>query len=326
MERYIKQELTPYLLNDLTITTAQVTIAMANYNSNLIPFGPWANCTLDLCPLEISVFRYLPNIPANATFLAVFGVLLILHVVQGARHKTWAYMGCIVAGCVLEIAGYVGRIMLHDDPFDFNAFLVNLGNTPGPSAAQRTQLTERSTHNHCPYLLLCSYLCPVDTSVCTQLSLSYSIALLAFLNNAASITHTDRSISRLNPRFITFTFIPCDIISLVLQGAGGALSAGASTVDGTKIGVDVSKAGLIFQVITLVLFIGLSTDYLVALRKSHQKRGISLEKLMKLVIVWLGVATVLILVRCIFRIYELKDGYFAPAFRDEGTFIAFESV
>lgn len=36
-------------------------------------------------------------------------------------------MSCIVAGCALEIAGYVGRIMLHDNPFDFNAFLVNLG-------------------------------------------------------------------------------------------------------------------------------------------------------------------------------------------------------
>lgn len=142
----------------------------------------------------------------------------------------------------------------------------------------------------------------------------------------SSINHIDRSISRLNPRFITFTFIPCDIISLVLQGAGGALSAGSSTPEGTKVGVDVSKAGLIFQMITLVLFIGLTTDYLVAMRSSHTKRGISLEKPMRKMIAWLSVATVLILVRCIFRVYELKDGYFAPAFRDEGTFIAFESA
>lgn len=140
------------------------------------------------------------------------------------------------------------------------------------------------------------------------------------------IDYTNRSVSRFNPRFITFTFIPCDIISLVLQGSGGALSAGAETVDGTKVGVDVSKAGLIFQVITLVLFIGLSLDYLSTVRVTHRKCGIKMEKPLTIMVAWLGAATIFILVRCIFRIYELKDGYFAPAFRDEGTFIAFESV
>ncbi|KAJ4986011.1 parasitic phase-specific protein psp-1-like protein [Stagonosporopsis vannaccii] len=253
----------------------------------LIAFGPWANCTLDLCPLEWSVFRYLPSIPATATFLGVFGLLLTLHVIQGVRYKTWAYMGCIVAGCALEIAGYVGRIMLHGNPFDFNAFLVNL----------------------VPITIAPVFFCAAIYVQLTQV-----------------INHIDRSISRLHPRFITFTFIPCDIISLVLQGAGGALSAGASTQEGTKVGVDVSKAGLIFQVITLVLFIALSTDYLLALKRSHMKGDVSLEKPLKMMVAWLSVATVLILVRCIFRIYELKDGYFAPAFRDEKTFIAFESA
>lgn len=146
------------------------------------------------------------------------------------------------------------------------------------------------------------------------------------LINLSSVLYTDRSVFRINPRFVTFTLIPCDIVSLVLQGAGGALSAAATTVDGTKIGVDVSKAGLIFQVITLVLFSILSLDYLWALRTSHRKSGQRMEKALKTMVIWLAAATILILVRCVFRIYELKGGYFAPAFRDEGTFIAFESV
>lgn len=104
------------------------------------------------------------------------------------------------------------------------------------------------------------------------------------------------------------------------------MSAGADTAEGTELGVDVSKAGLIFQVITLVLFICLSTDYLLLLRRLLNKTDARMEKRTKIVVAWLSAATILILVRCIFRIYELKDGYFAPAFRDEGTFIAFESV
>lgn len=112
----------------------------------------------------------------------------------------------------------------------------------------------------------------------------------------------------------------------MLQGTGGALSAGAQTADGTKTGVDVSKAGLIFQVVTLVLFIVLSADFLLDLRRKSRKTGTHTEKGLKRVLGWLGTATILILIRCVFRIAELKDGYFAPAFRDEGTFITFESV
>lgn len=146
------------------------------------------------------------------------------------------------------------------------------------------------------------------------------------LTPSFSITHTDRSLSRFSPRIITFVFIPCDIISLVLQGTGGALSAGAQTADGTKVGVDVSKAGLIFQVVTLVLFIGLSLDFLWALQRSNKHTSKKVEKSSKMMVIWIATATILILIRCMFRIYELNDGYFAPAFREEGTFIAFESV
>lgn len=141
-----------------------------------IAFGPWANCTLDICLLEWSVFQYLPSIPANATFLGVFGLLLILHAVQGIRYKAWAYMGCIVAGCALEIAGYVGRIMLHANPFDFNAFLVNLGKTLEPSTARQVVLTEYSTHHRRPGLLLRSDICPVDAGVRSK-ALARSTAL-----------------------------------------------------------------------------------------------------------------------------------------------------
>lgn len=87
-----------------------------------------------------------------------------------------------------------------------------------------------------------------------------------------------------------------------------------------------SKAGLIFQVVTLVLFIGLSLDFLWALQRSNKHTSKKVEKSSKMMVIWIATATILILIRCMFRIYELNDGYFAPAFREEGTFIAFESV
>lgn len=102
---------------------------MANDYFYPIGFGPSANCKLGIpgCTLDISVFQYLPSVAANATFLAAFALLMVVHIAQGIRYKAWTYMGCVVAGCALELAGYVGRILLHDNPFDFNAFLINLG-------------------------------------------------------------------------------------------------------------------------------------------------------------------------------------------------------
>jgi hypothetical protein len=99
---------------------------MSGYPNGLIAFGPQANCTLDLCPLEWSIFQYQPSIGANAAFIAIFGLLLFLHLAQGVWYKAWGYMGCMLAGCILQIIGYAGRIMLHDNPFDFNAFLIQI--------------------------------------------------------------------------------------------------------------------------------------------------------------------------------------------------------
>ena len=99
---------------------------MSGYPDGLVPFGPLANCTLALCPIEWSVFQYRPSIAANAAFIAIFGLLLAVQLFQGIWFKTWGYMACIAAGSILQIIGYVGRILLHGNPFDFNAFLIQI--------------------------------------------------------------------------------------------------------------------------------------------------------------------------------------------------------
>lgn len=92
----------------------------------MIAFGPLANCTLDLCPIEYSILRYQPNIPANAIFIAVFGLSLLVHTYQGVRSKTWGFAASMVSGCILEIVGYAGRLIIHENPFAFGGFLMQI--------------------------------------------------------------------------------------------------------------------------------------------------------------------------------------------------------
>lgn len=106
---------------------------MSGANPNqpvLIPFGPAANCTLDLCPIHWSVFGYLPSIAANGAFIGVFGFLLLIQLGQGVWFKHWGHTACVAAGNILQVIGYVGRIMLHSNPFEFNAFLIQISKYP----------------------------------------------------------------------------------------------------------------------------------------------------------------------------------------------------
>ena len=78
-----------------------------------------AACTLQTCPLKSSYYAYLPSLGTNAAFLTLFSVSLLGFILQAAL--SWRFVGftiAMVSGCILEVLGYVGRIMSHHNPFD----------------------------------------------------------------------------------------------------------------------------------------------------------------------------------------------------------------
>jgi hypothetical protein len=83
-------------------------------------------CTLQTCDLSLASFLYLPNKPGNALFAALFAAMILAQLFLGIKYKTWGYMGAMVLGMILEVIGYIARVMLHDKPFDDNNFLMYL--------------------------------------------------------------------------------------------------------------------------------------------------------------------------------------------------------
>lgn len=118
--------------------------------------------------------------------------------------------------------------------------------------------------------------------------------------------------------FFVWTFIPVDIVSLLLQGSGGAIS---SISDGGNTGVVISVTGLVLQVITLIVFVALFVDYVVR----YMRRDI-LPQRMKIFLGSMLLAIVFILVRCAYRIAELKDGYDGELIHDEVGFMILEAL
>jgi hypothetical protein len=102
---------------------------------NIVVFGPGANCTLDICPVQISVYGYRPSLAANITFIALYTLASAIHVYLGIKWKTWWFMGCMIAGAVNAIIGYVGRVMMYYNPFYFPAFMMQISESSPLSLA-----------------------------------------------------------------------------------------------------------------------------------------------------------------------------------------------
>jgi hypothetical protein len=114
---------------------------MARLPNGLISFGKNANCTIALCPVEASILRYQPSIPGNGVIIGLLALSMFIHIIQGLRWRSWDFMICMILGCVDEIIGYIGRIMLHSNPFSFNAFVIQIGSFTTASLALLLLLT-----------------------------------------------------------------------------------------------------------------------------------------------------------------------------------------
>jgi hypothetical protein len=86
----------------------------------------WGECNLETCPVEWSIFQYQPNLPANAIFIAIFGISMLVHIYQGYRWKQWTFATLVAVGCAIEMIGHGGRIIMHNDPWSFSGFMLQI--------------------------------------------------------------------------------------------------------------------------------------------------------------------------------------------------------
>lgn len=248
-------------------------------------------CTIETCNIACGQVTFLPSLAGNALYAAIFGLLLIAQAVLGIRFRTWGFMVGMVCGLLLEIIGYAGRIMLHNNPFDFNNFLIYLiPLTIGPA-----------------FLTGSIYLC---------------LARIVVVNGT--------KISRLSPRAISLIFMISDFFSLVLQGTGGGIAATANTHNGSNAGRYIMIAGLAWQVLSLAVYFTLWAEFVFRVRKASEsfKNGRFMQlresKKLKLFSYALALATLLIFVRSVYRVVELQGGFAGTVASNQVAFMILE--
>lgn len=74
--------------------------------------------------MSYAMIDYLPTVAGNAIYAAIFGILIVAHLALGIKFRTWGFLVGTSCAFILELIGYAGRIIMHDNPFPLNNFLM----------------------------------------------------------------------------------------------------------------------------------------------------------------------------------------------------------
>ncbi|EUC31815.1 hypothetical protein COCCADRAFT_38165 [Bipolaris zeicola 26-R-13] len=251
------------------------------------------------CPICKAFWMYEPSLIINSAFLVLFSISFITFVVQGTADAKWLGFSLAMAiGCALEVAGYAGRILAQQDMYAETPFLIQI---------------------------ICLTIAPAFLAAGIYLCLS------------RIVTSVGPKYSRIKPFSYPKIFIPCDIISLVLQAVGGGVASVAiHHSESTKKGDNVMIAGLAFQVATMFVFILIATDFAwrtfrnrKQLPQTTQREGEGRPQIstpFKAFVIALALSTLCIFIRCVFRVAELSQGWRGKLATTQKYFVGLEGA
>lgn len=244
------------------------------------------------CPVEATIYGYYPNLGANTFFCVFFALCCIVQTFQGIKFKTWTFMAALSLSCFTECIGYVGRILMHFNPWNNSGFEMQI---------------------------CCLILAPAFVSAGIYLTLSNLIKALG------------TEFAQLRPNSYTWIFMGADLFSLVLQACGGGIAASANTNQMTNVGSNLMLAGIVWQVASLLVFATLTTIYLVRVWRSRQQLSpgalaVIHSKSSQFFAAGILVAFITVFIRCVYRIPEMSGGWESAVMQDETDFIVLDGV
>ncbi|KAG8964033.1 hypothetical protein FRC05_004317 [Tulasnella sp. 425] len=212
--------------------------------------------------------------------------------------------------------------------------------------AGRTWSSRNYINNNAFYMNIC----------CTIIAPSFMTAAM-FIIVGRVIGLVGSEYSRLRPRTYSILFISADFAALVVQAIGGATAASANDHKGAENGSNIMVAGIIIQMAAITIYCIIQGDYLWRvltdrpIRPRETPSGVvtprsdvedasnnfTLEKEVtsgrarltpniKNMLIGLGIATLFIYIRSIYRTIELLGGWNGAIFVNERLFNALDGM
>ncbi|KAJ7270250.1 RTA1 like protein-domain-containing protein [Mycena rebaudengoi] len=235
---------------------------------------------------SVGPYHYVPTEWICLAFLVLFSLSTILHLGQAIRYRVWWLLPTAFFSGILEIVGWSARL--------WSSFR--------------------------PRLLL-----PFEIQIIGTIIGPTPLIAADFMILGRIIHRLGTKYSRLSPKWYSIIFCSCDIVSLTVQGYGGAkASIAVGHNESPEPGAHVMLAGIVFQMITISIYIILATEFFIryftnspiggqnaayaSLDKSQNGRG-KLDTGLKIMTGALVFNTTCLLIRAIYRTLELIDGF-----------------
>ncbi|KAI0078753.1 RTA1-domain-containing protein [Panus rudis PR-1116 ss-1] len=220
-------------------------------------------------------YNYLLDKSACFAFVILYSLTTTVHLGEAIYWRMWWLLPTVVLGGIGEIIGWSGRLWSAFNPLIEDPFMMQ---------------------------------------ICATIIAPTPFVAALFMTFARVTECLGSEYSRISSRIYKWLFMTCDIISLFIQAAGGGLAATASTDSGSNLGGNIMLVGIIFQLVSLIVFVALSGEFLVRyvrdmpFRESGERRR-RWDSKMKLLIGGLCFITLFIFIRSIYRTIELSDGW-----------------
>ncbi|KAJ6099292.1 hypothetical protein N7467_000827 [Penicillium canescens] len=237
---------------------------------------------------NFAFYRYNPSMAGAVLFTLLFMGTTFYHIFQLFKTRTWFFIPFVIGG-LFEIVGYIGRAASSKQSPDW---------TLGPYIVQT----------------LCLLLAPALLAASIYMLLGRIILVLQAESHAI-----------LKKKWLTKVFVTGDVMSFLLQGAGGGIQSSGS-LDSMKTGERIIIAGLFVQIIFFGFFIVVSVLFDFKLRKYPIPRCFSREVQWRKHLNILYATSLLILVRSVFRLVEYIQGNQGYLLHHEVYLYVFDSL
>lgn len=174
-------------------------------------------------------YDYFLNKGGNIFFTVIFGLMTVYFIGMVIKSRYWWFNITFIAGFAVEFVGYLARCLSFNDQDALNYFLIQ--------------------------------------TICLMVAPAIIMAGIYFLTAQLIVIH-GRQFSFLKPMWYSAIFITVDIISFLMQAAGGGLF---NNVEKRTTGKNVMLIGIIVQVVGMTFYLILLIDFL---RKIYFKNTI----------------------------------------------------
>ncbi|KIM54062.1 hypothetical protein SCLCIDRAFT_1222277 [Scleroderma citrinum Foug A] len=233
----------------------------------------------------IGPYNYVPSREVGIVFVTLFAISTVAHIVQAVRFRMWwLFLTAVFCG-VSEVVGWSARVYSSSHP-----------------------------HALVPYSIQTSATITGPTPL-----IAANFVILEYIIKILGARYT-----RLRPKMYTILFCSSDVVSLTIQGVGGALAAmAAGNGKDPTTGGNIMLIGIIMQMVAITLFIIFASEFLFRYAKDrplkepadelerHQALAykLGMDPRMKISLCAMAFSTTCLFIRAVYRTIELTDGW-----------------